>query len=63
MSQNIIIYFFMLSSRISRIIGENIFRSYTGSTSENTDCMNLEDGQIFSITTEGRQFRIRCEYI
>ena len=29
--------YFMLSGRISRIIGENIFRSYTGSTSENTD--------------------------
>ena len=28
---------FMLSGRISRNIGENIFRSYTGSTSENTD--------------------------
>ena len=27
----------MLSGRISRNIGENIFRSYTGSTSENTD--------------------------
>ena len=29
--------YFMLSVRISRNIGENIFRSYTGSTSENTD--------------------------
>ena len=29
--------YFMLSGRISRNIGENIFRSYTGSTSENTD--------------------------
>ena len=27
----------MLSGRISGNIGENIFRSYTGSTSENTD--------------------------
>ena len=27
----------MLSGRISRNIGENIFRSYTGTTSENTD--------------------------
>ena len=27
----------MLSGRISRNIGENIFRSYTGPTSENTD--------------------------
>ena len=27
----------MLSGRISRIIGENIFRSYTGTTSENTN--------------------------
>ena len=29
--------YFMLSGRISRNIAENIFRSYTGSTSENTD--------------------------
>ena len=29
--------YFMLSGRISRNIGENIFRSYTGTTSENTD--------------------------
>ena len=29
--------YFMLSGRISRNIGENIFRSYTGSSSENTD--------------------------
>ena len=29
--------YFMLSGRISKNIGENIFRSYTGSTSENTD--------------------------
>ena len=29
--------YFMLSARISRNIGENIFRSYTGTTSENTD--------------------------
>ena len=28
--------YFMLSGRISRNIGENIFRSYTGSTSKNT---------------------------
>ena len=28
---------FKLSGRISRNIGKNIFRSYTGSTSENTD--------------------------
>ena len=27
----------MLSGRISRNIGENIFRSYTGTTNENTD--------------------------
>ena len=27
----------MLSGRILRNIGENIFRSYTGTTSENTD--------------------------
>ena len=27
----------MLSGRISRNIGENIFRSYTGTTSENTN--------------------------
>ena len=27
----------MLSGRISRNISENIFRSYTGTTSENTD--------------------------
>ena len=33
--QNIYIYF-MLSGRISRNIGENIFRSYSGSTNENT---------------------------
>ena len=33
---NIVVYF-MLSGRISRNIGENIFRSYTGTTSENTD--------------------------
>ena len=32
-----IVYYFMLSGRISRNIGENIFRSYTGTTSENTD--------------------------
>ena len=36
-TQNIRLFYFMLSSRISRNIGENIFRSYTGSTSENTD--------------------------
>ena len=30
-------FYFMLSDRISRNIGENIFRSYTGTTSENTD--------------------------
>ena len=30
-------FYFMLSGRISRNIGENIFRSYTGNTSENTD--------------------------
>ena len=30
-------FYFLLSSRISRNIGENIFRSYTGTTSENTD--------------------------
>ena len=30
-------YYFMLSCRISRNIGENIFRSYTGTTSENTE--------------------------
>ena len=29
--------YFMLSSRISRNTGENIFQSYTGTTSENTD--------------------------
>ena len=29
--------YFMLSGRISRNIGKNIFRSYTGTTSENTD--------------------------
>ena len=29
--------YFILSGRISRNIGENIFRSYTGTTSENTD--------------------------
>ena len=29
--------YFMLSGRISRNIGVNIFRSYTGNTSENTD--------------------------
>ena len=29
--------YFMLSDRISRNIGENIFQSYTGTTSENTD--------------------------
>ena len=29
--------YFMLSGRISRNFGENIFRSYTGNTSENTD--------------------------
>ena len=29
--------YFVLSGRISRNIGENIFRSYTGRTSENTD--------------------------
>ena len=34
--QNIFVYF-MLSGRISRNISENIFRSYTGSTSENTN--------------------------
>ena len=30
-------HYFMLSGRISRNIGENIFRSYTGNTSENND--------------------------
>ena len=29
--------YFMLSGRISRNIGENIFQSYTGTTSENTN--------------------------
>ena len=29
--------YFMLSGRISKNIGENIFRFYTGTTSENTD--------------------------
>ena len=29
--------YFMLSGRISINIGENIFRYYTGTTSENTD--------------------------
>ena len=29
--------YFMLSGRISRNSSENIFRSYTGTTSENTD--------------------------
>ena len=29
-------YYFMLSGRILRNIGENIFRSYTGTISENT---------------------------
>ena len=33
----ILFVYFMLSGRISIIIGENIFRSYTGITSENTD--------------------------
>ena len=32
-----LVFHFMLSGRISRNIGENIFRSYTGTTSENTD--------------------------
>ena len=38
-THTIIIFYiyFMLSGRISRNIGKNIFRSYTGSTSENTD--------------------------
>ena len=31
------IHYFMLSGRISRYIGESIFPSYTGTTSENTD--------------------------
>ena len=30
-------YYFMFSGRISRNIVGNIFRSYTGTTSENTD--------------------------
>ena len=30
-------FYFMLSGRIWRNSGENIFRSYTGTTSENTD--------------------------
>ena len=30
-------HYFMFSGRISRNIGENIFQSYTGTTSENTD--------------------------
>ena len=30
-------FYFMLSGRISINIGENIFRSYTGITSENTE--------------------------
>ena len=37
------IVYFMLSGRISRNIGENIFRSYTGTTSENTDFHVLVD--------------------
>ena len=31
----------MLSGRISRNIGENIFRTYTGATSENTDFYDI----------------------
>ena len=31
------LFYFMLSGRISRNMGENIFRSYTGTASENTD--------------------------
>ena len=36
-SGGIRLVYFMLPGRISRNIGENIFRSYTGTTSENTD--------------------------
>ena len=36
-STRIRIIYYMLSCRISRNIGENIFRSYTGTTSVNTD--------------------------
>ena len=32
-----IVFYFMLSGRISRNIDENMFRSYIGTTSENTD--------------------------
>ena len=36
----------MLSDRISRNIGENIFQSYIGTTSENTDFHVLFRGQL-----------------
>ena len=52
--------YFMLSGRISRNISENIFRSYTGSTSKNTDIHVLlprliarasqPDGNMMSLT-------------
>ena len=35
--QQLLPVYFMLSGRILRNIGENIFRSYTATTSENTD--------------------------
>ena len=36
-AQVVVTYYFMFSGRISRNIGENIFRAYTVTTSENTD--------------------------
>ena len=42
--------YFMLFVRILRNISENIFRSYTGTTSENTDFHALVDGIMTSFT-------------
>ena len=56
------VYYFMLSGRISRNSSENIFRSYTSTISENTDfhvlvvysrliaCSSQPDGNMTSLT-------------
>ena len=44
-----------LSTGIRTLEIDTYEKSYKG--------LNLEDGQIFSITTERQQFRLRCQYI
>ena len=58
------IFYFMLSSRISRNIGENIFRSYTGSTSENTDLyMLVPKGNCACLTTRWKYDVIYLKFL